>query len=317
MTVVHKRSAVEPFQEALKRNGLQLTRESTRTLQVNVGLACGLSCAHCHLEAGPNRREVMERETMEEVVACARRFSFGVIDITGGSPELVPGLDYLVSSLAPLTPTLIVRSNLLDLERAPALVELYRELKVVLVASLPASNASQTDAQRGAGVWERSLAALKRLNALGYGVEGSGLELDLVSNPAGAFLPAPQGGAEKKFRADLARKAGVSFNSLYTFANVPLGRFRDFLERSGNLEGYLSRLSGGFNPCAVEGLMCRSQICVDWRGRLYDCDFNLAAELPHGGAAGLISEFVELPLPGTPIPVGEHCYACTVGSGFT
>ncbi|MCM0082109.1 arsenosugar biosynthesis radical SAM protein ArsS [Geomonas sp. Red32] len=317
MTDAEKRSAVEPFQEALKRNGLQLTREPTRTLQVNAGLACGLSCGHCHLEAGPDRREVMKRETMEEVVACARRFSFAGIDITGGSPELVPGLDYLVSSLAPLTPLLIVRSNLLDLERAPELVELYREMKVVLVASLPASNASQTDAQRGAGVWERSLAALKRLNALGYGVEGSGLELDLVSNPAGAFLPAPQGGAEKKFRADLARKAGVSFNSLYTFANVPLGRFRGFLERSGNLDGYLSRLSEGFNPCTVGGLMCRSQICVDWRGRLYDCDFNLAAGLPHGGAAGSISELAELPLPGTPIPVGDHCYACTVGSGFT
>lgn len=310
---------VEPFRETLMRHGLQLKRDRTCALQVNVGLNCDLCCRHCHLEAGPGREETMSRAVMEAVIDCARRFSFASIDVTGGAPELVPEIDHLVRSLAPLTPRLVLRSNLIALNRGPGrkLSELYRDLKVVLVASLPATNASQTEAQRGAGVWEESIAALKMLNGLGYGVEGSALELDLVSNPAGAFLPASQQQAEKKFRADLVRRHGISFNSLYTFANVPLGRFLSFLERSGNLQDYLAKLAAGFNPCTVAGLMCRTQLSVDWLGRLHDCDFNLAAGLPHGGEPKSILELAELPAPGTPIPVGEHCYACTVGSGFT
>ena len=312
-------STIEPFRETLLRHKLQLTREQTSALQVNVGLKCDLACGHCHLEGGPDREEVMARATMDAVIDCARRFRFASIDVTGGAPELVPEIDYLIGSLVPLTPRLVVRSNLVALngERGAALCELYRELKVVLVASLPAANASQTEAQRGGGVWERSICALKRLNSLGYGLEGSPLQLDLVSNPTGAFLPAPQRQAEKKFRADLMRKEGVSFHGLYTFANVPLGRFRSFLERSGNLEAYLTRLADGFNPCTVAGLMCRSQLSVDWRGWLHDCDFNLAAGLLLGGELRLISDLSELPAPGTPIAVGDHCYACTVGSGFT
>ena len=310
---------VEPFRETLMRHGLQLKRDRTRALQVNVGLNCDLCCRHCHLEAGPGREEMMSRAVMDAVIDCARRFPFASIDVTGGAPELVPEIDHLVRSLAPLTPRLVLRSNLVALNRGKGreLSELYRDLKVVLVASLPAANASQTEAQRGAGVWEESIAALKMLNGLGYGVEGSALELDLVSNPAGAFLPASQQQAQKKFKADLMRRHGIAFNSLYTFANVPLGRFLSFLERSGNLPDYLARLAAGFNPCTVEGLMCRTQLTVDWLGRLHDCDFNLAAGLPQGGEARSILELAELPAPGTPIPVGEHCYACTVGSGFT
>jgi radical SAM/Cys-rich protein len=310
---------MEPFREVLLRHGLQLTRERTQTLQVNVGLVCDLRCGHCHLEAGPDRPEVMSRAVMDEVVDCARRFSFSSIDVTGGAPELVPEIEHLIGALAALTPRLLVRSNLIALngERGARLCGLYRDLKVVLVASLPATNASQTEAQRGSGVWEQSIESLRMLNGLGYGVAGSGLELDLVSNPAGAFLPAGQQQAEKKFRSDLTRKYGITFNSLYTFANVPLGRFRSFLERSGNLEGYLATLASGFNPCAVPGLMCRSQLSVDWLGRLHDCDFNLAAGLPLGGQPALISGLRELPAPGAPIAVGEHCYACTVGAGFT
>jgi radical SAM/Cys-rich protein len=312
-------AGIEPFREVLLRHGLQLSRDRTQTLQVNVGLICDLACRHCHLEAGPHRKEMMGREVMDAVIDCARRFNFSSIDITGGAPELVPGIDYLVSSLAPLTGRLLVRSNLIALggERGTKLCELYRDLGVVLVASLPATNAQQTEAQRGEGVWGKSIAALKKLNALGYGLEGSPLELDLVSNPAGAFLPAGQRQAEKKFRSDLMRKHGICFNSLYTFANVPLGRFLCFLESSGNLEGYQGALAAGFNPCSVPGLMCRSQLSVDWLGRLHDCDFNLAAGLPLGGQPTLIAELRELPAPGTPIAVGEHCYACTVGAGFT
>jgi radical SAM/Cys-rich protein len=312
------RGGTESFREVLVRHGLELKRDRTTGLQVNVGLTCDLSCRHCHLEAGPERREVMDPATMEQVVECARRFGFASIDVTGGSPELVPGIERLVRSLAPLTPRLVLRTNLTALarEEAAGLLELYRELNVALVASLPATNLTQTEAQRGTGVWEQSIAVLQALNAAGYGVAGSGLEMDLVSNPAGAFLPPGQQQAEKKFRSDLMRRYGITFNSLYTFVNVPLGRFRDFLERSGNLEGYLGALRGGFNPCALSGVMCRSQLSVDWRGRLYNCDFHLASGLPHGGVEH-ISELDELPAPGTPIPVADYCYACTVGSGFT
>jgi radical SAM/Cys-rich protein len=318
MTDLEKGSAVEPFREALQRHNLRLCREVTTSLQVNVGLNCGLSCRHCHLEAGPARGEMMPRTTMEGVIDSARRFRFASIDITGGSPELVPGIDYLVRELAALTPKLIVRSNLVALGegKGPELSVLYRELGVLLIASLPATNAAQTEAQRGEGVWGKSIAALKMLNALGYGVGGA-LQLHLVANPSGAFLPPPQPQAQKKFREDLRRRHGVSFNDLYIFANSPLGRFKTFLERSGNLEDYLGRLAAGFNPCALQGVMCRTQLSVDWEGRLYDCDFNLAVGLRHQGEADSIFSLTELPPPGSPIPVGNHCYACTVGSGFT
>lgn len=309
---------MEPFQAALQRHGLRLERDRTTALQVNVGLNCHLACRHCHLEAGPGRSEAMERAVMDAVIGCAGRLGFSSIDITGGAPELVPDIEYLLRSLAPLTPKLLLRTNLVALNdsRGAELAALYRDLQVGLVASLPATNPAQTEAQRGAGAWEEMIAALRMLNSLGFGVAGSGLQLDLASNPAGAFLPASQQQAEKKFRSDLARRYGITFNSLYTFANVPMGRFLSFLERSGNLEEYLGRLVEGFNPGTVAGVMCRHQLSVDWLGRLYDCDFNLAAGLAHGGV-GQISELRELPAPGTPIPAGDHCYACTVGAGFT
>lgn len=310
---------LEPFKDVLRRHGLELVRDETSTLQVNTGLACNLACRHCHLEAGPARREVMGRETMEAVIACAKRVSFATIDITGGAPEMVPEIAYLVEGLARLTPRLIVRTNLVALHNWPddRLVSLYRDARAVIVASLPAANAGQTEAQRGAGVWEKSITMLKRLNKLGYGVERTGLELDLVSNPAGAFLPAGQTQAERKFRHDLARKHGVVFNSLFTFANAPLGRFRAWLEQSGNMDGYLNKLADAFNPDTVGCLMCRSLISVDWEGYLYDCDFNLAAGLHHGPRRMHIAELSASPERGVPIPTGDHCYACTAGSGFT
>jgi radical SAM/Cys-rich protein len=307
------------FSDTLHRHCLELTRGVTSTLQINVGLACDLACRHCHLEAGPDRMEAMGHETVEAVIACAGRFSFAAIDITGGAPELLPGLPRLVSGLATLTPKLIVRTNLTALMRPESgtLPELYRAHGVALTASLPAANAAQTQAQRGVGVWETSIAMIRRLNGLGYGMAGSGLELDLVSNPTGAFLPAPQGEAEKRFRQDLERRYAISFNHLYTFANAPLGRFRAWLGRSGNLDAYLARLEGSFNPCTLPGLMCRSLLSVNWDGFIYDCDFNLAAGLHHGDRRIHIAQLSELPAAGTPIPVGDHCFACTAGSGFT
>lgn len=311
-----KRSA---FEDTLLQHGLELTRGETTTLQVNVGLACDLACRHCHLEAGPARTELMSGETVEAVIACAERIRFATIDITGGAPELLPQLPGLLERLAPLTSRLIVRTNLTALARpeSATLPELYRQQRVVIIASLPAVNASQSEAQRGSGTWETSMAVLRHLNGIGYGMEGSGLELDLVANPTGAFLPTGQAQAERRFHQDLQRRYGISFSNLYTFANVPLGRFRGWLERSGNLEGYLQKLSESFNPCTLPGLMCRSLISVDWNGFLYDCDFNLSVGLHHSEQKLHITQLSNLPAPGTPIPVGDHCYSCTAGSGFT
>lgn len=307
------------FQQTLLQHGLELTRAETTTLQVNVGLACDLACRHCHLEAGPARTELMSAETVEAVIACAERIRFATIDITGGAPELLPQLPCLLERLAPLTSRLIVRTNLTALARpeSAALPDLYRRHRVVIVASLPAVNASQSESQRGSGTWETSMAVLRRLNGIGYGTKGSGLELDLVANPAGAFLPAGQAQTERRFHQDLQRRYGISFSNLYTFANVPLGRFRGWLEQSGNLEGYLQKLAESFTPCTLPGLMCRSLISVDWNGFLFDCDFNLAVGLHHGTHKRHISQLAALPAAGTPIPVGDHCYSCTAGSGFT
>lgn len=314
-----KPGVVEPFAATLEKHGLSLVHGEIHTLQVNTGLLCNLRCRHCHLEAGPERREVMSRETMEEVIAFAKRFPFRVIDITGGAPEMVPDLPFLVEGLAPHAPRLLLRSNLTAMaaQSSECLLALCIAKRVVLIASLPSTNLSQADAQRGAGVAEAAIAMLGRLNAARYGVEGSGLELDIVSNPVGAFLPVPQAHAEKKFRQDMRRKWGITFNRLYTFGNVPLGRFRNWLRESGNHDRYVQALVDGFNPCTVEGLMCRTQLSVSWDGHLYDCDFNLAAGRPLSGRKTHVSDLLQLPQAGSPIASGDYCYACTAGSGFT
>jgi radical SAM/Cys-rich protein len=306
------------FRDKLEQHGLELRRAAATVLQINVGFKCNLACRHCHLEAGPARSELMDGDTIEAVISCAGRGSFETIDITGGAPELLPGLPKLVAGLAPLSPRLMVRTNLVALSfpEFTGLIELYKRFRVAMVASLPSTNHTQAESQRGAGVWEKSISMLKLLNANGFGIEGAGLTLDIVSNPTGAFLPAGQAQSERKFRLELTSKYGISFTNLFTFANVPLGRFRAWLENSGNLHSYMRKLEDGFNPCTVDRLMCRSTISVDWQGYLYDCDFNLAAGLHHSGQRRHISEYGPA-LESTPIAVGDHCYACTAGPGFT
>ena len=310
---------VESFSHVISRHGLELNRGQTTTLQINVGLLCNQSCKHCHLEAGPSRQEVMNEKTVNEVVAFAQRGHFHTIDITGGAPEMNPHLADMIARLAPLASRIMLRSNLTALteEKDDYLIDVCREQHIVIVASLPSLNTGQLESQRGTGVWDKSIAALKKLNAMGYGHAGSGLQLDLVSNPTGAFLPLSQTQAEKKFRLDLGKKWGISFNNLFTFANVPLGRFRNWLLGSGNFEQYMQKLATNFNPCAVEGLMCRTLVSVAWDGCLYDCDFNLANGLFMGDRKTHIAELEGPPVPGTPIAVADHCYACTAGSGFT
>lgn len=307
------------FAHKLRESDLDLAREKTDTLQINLGLLCNQVCKHCHLEAGPNRPELMDQETADMVADYAARCGFGAIDITGGAPELNPVLPQLIKNLRPLTPRLMLRANLTALGQAEnrALMPLLADHGVVVVASLPALNPNQTDAQRGPGVFQDSLEVLQALNKLGYGRAGSGLELNLVSNPAGAFLPPSQAQAEERFKSQLERRWNISFNQLYTFANVPLGRFKRWLTGSGNYDAYLEKLIRSFNGCAVEGLMCRRQVSVAWDGYLYDCDFNLAAGLPLGGQRTHVSQMDGPPPSGSPIAVGVHCFTCTAGSGFT
>lgn len=308
-----------PFGETLANHRLQLERGYTTTLQINVGLLCNQACRHCHLNAGPKRAESMDRETLDEVVTFAGRSRFKTIDITGGSPELHPHLKSMIQHFSPLTDRLLVRSNLSALEESnpEQLIDIFREYRVGVVASFPSLNKGQAESQRGKGIFEKSLRALQRLNRVGYGKRGTRLELDLISNPTGAFLPPPQKGVEERFRAHLQEKWGIVFNNLFILANVPLGRFRQWLHDSGNFEKYLERLFSSFNPCVVQGLMCRRLVSVAWDGYLFDCDFNLAAGLFMGDRKTHISEVKHPPQPGSTIPVGDHCYACAAGSGST
>ena len=307
------------FAETLKSHGLELVRDTTHTLQVNLGLVCNQRCRHCHLEAGPERGEMMDAATVQEVADYARRGGFSTVDITGGAPELNPELPRLIELVRPVAEQVMLRANLTALGQAEHrdLARFLAQQRVVIVASLPALNPAQTDAQRGSGVFQRCLDTLEMLNQLGYGREDTGLELNLVSNPPGAFLPPAQAQAEERFHRELARKWGLRFNQLFTFANVPLGRFKQWLEKSGNYQPYLDKLVAGFNPCAAAGVMCRSLVSVSWDGYLYDCDFNLAAGLPLAGRRLHVSQMEGPPPAGWPIALGEHCFTCTAGSGFT
>ncbi len=311
--------SVVPFQKMLAKHSLELTRERTNTLQINVGFLCNQVCRHCHLDAGPGRKENMDGATAKAVIAYAERSRFEVVDITGGAPELNPHIEMLIDGLAVVAPRIMLRSNLSVLTdgQHDQLIERLKAHRVVIVASFPALNETQVDSQRGKGIFASSVAALRKLNDHGYGHEGSGLELNLVSNPTGAFLPPDQSQMEKRFRDVLQRKWGLEFNNLYNFANVPLGRFRQWLETSGNLSAYLNKLAEGFNPCAVQGVMCRTLVSVGWDGYIYDCDFNLSRGLFMGHQRTHVEELAGPPEPGTPIATADHCYTCTAGAGFS
>ena len=310
---------IEPFAAVLLRHNKKLVRERTHTLQVNTGLRCNQSCKHCHLCAGPNRTENMEKEIINQVISYAERSRFDTVDITGGAPELNPHITDLIEGLSDKASRIIFRSDLSALNDGTRdfLMDLLKSEKIVIFASFPSLNEMQTASQRGKGIFSISIDALRKLNALGYGQSGSGLELNLVSNPAGAFLPPPQSQTEKRFRQVLKKKQGVVFNQLFSFANAPLGRFYKWLLQSGNYESYMKKLTDAFSPCAVESVMCRTLVSVSWDGYLYDCDFNLARGLEMGGGPVHISKMAGPPEPGLPIVTAEHCYSCTAGAGFT
>jgi radical SAM/Cys-rich protein len=312
-------SEIKPFKSILAQHDLQLVRQATATLQINLGFLCNQTCRHCHLNAGPGRtKENMDGQTLKTVVAYAQKCRFETVDITGGAPELNPLLPEMIQQIAPWTPRIMLRSNLSALkDHMNRLMDVLTSQRVVIVASFPSLNLSQTDAQRGEGIFDESVAMLKALNARGYGRDGSGLELNLVSNPTGAFMPPNQEQIEKRYHQILEQKWGLTFNRLFNFANVPLGRFKQWLIQTGNYDAYLQRLVTAFNPCAIEGLMCRSQVSVSWDGYLYDCDFNLSRGLYMGGRKIHVCEMAGPPEPGSPIVTAEHCYTCAAGSGFT
>ncbi len=309
---------IVPFKSTLAKHDLKLVRNPAHTLQINLGFLCNQTCLHCHLNAGPARKENMGSDTVNEVVAYAQRCHFDTIDITGGAPELNPHLLDLIKKISPLAPRIMLRSNLSALkDQMNRLIEPLKSHRVVIVASFPSLNLNQTDSQRGEGIFAESIAVLKELNAMGYGRNGSGLELNLVSNPTGAFLPPNQEKTEKRYHQILDQKWGVRFNRLFSFANVPLGRFRQWLIKSGNFESYMQKLVSNFNPCSVEGLMCRTLVSVSWDGYLYDCDFNLARGVYMSGKKIHVSEMPGPPEPDTPIVTADHCYTCAAGLGFT
>jgi len=308
-----------PFETRLGQSGLSpLYATGITVFQINVGKLCNQTCRHCHVDAGPDRREIMTRETAELCIKALAETEIPTVDITGGAPELNPSFRWLVEESRALGRHVMDRCNLsvLLLPSQAGLAEFLAHHRVEVIASLPYFRSSQTDAQRGEGVFEKSIQALRLLNGLGYGVEGSGMTLNLVHNPVGAFLPPKQEAIEAQFRKELARQHGVVFNRLYTITNMPISRFLEFLVESGNYEGYMERLANAFNPAAAAGVMCRYTISIGWDGTLYDCDFNQMLDLPVShGAPGHLRDFNLAQLHTRRILTANHCYGCTAGAG--
>lgn len=308
-----------PFDFRLDQAGLfPLHATGISVLQVNVGKLCNQTCHHCHVDAGPDRIESMSRETAEQCIAALAATDVPTVDLTGGAPELNPNFRWLVEQARQLNRQVLDRCNLtvLLLPSQQDLAGFLADHQVEIVASLPYYRASQTDAQRGDGVFDKSIEAIRILNRLGYGQDGSGLTLNLVYNPVGAFLPPKQEPTEALFKRELSTRFGIMFNRLYTITNMPISRFLEFLVESGNYDGYMERLANAFNPVAAAGVMCRSTLSVGWDGTLYDCDFNQMLDLPvDHGAPSHIRDFDPARLHRRRIVTRNHCYGCTAGSG--
>lgn len=289
-----------------------------RVLQLNLGKLCNQTCRHCHVDAGPDRRELMSLSTMQACVELLRDDDFVTVDLTGGAPEMNPYFRWLVAACRQRGRQVIDRCNLTILV-APGfedLPEFLAEQRVEIVASLPCYLEENCDRQRGDGVFERSIAALRRLNELGYGREKSGLTLTLVFNPGGPKLPPPQASLEEAYRHELRSRYSVEFSRLYTITNMPISRFLDDLLQAGQYESYLQTLIDAFNPVAAAEVMCRTTLSVDWQGRLFDCDFNQMLELGlTPGMPQTIHEFDTDRLAHREIVTGRHCFGCTAGAG--
>ena len=307
------------FSEKLKEGGISsLTASSIDTLQVNIGKMCNQTCKHCHVDAGPDRKEIMTQPTMQQCIDVVKKNGIPIVDITGGAPEMNPNFRWFIEELSRLDKKIIVRCNLTILLANPKYSDLpsfYKKHKVEIVSSLPYFSARKTDAQRGKGVFDVSIAALRMLNEVGYGSPETGLLLHLVYNPSGAFLPAAQHELEMEYKQKLKQEHGIVFNNLFSITNLPISRFLEYLVESDNLESYMEKLVFAFNPVAAHGVMCRTMISVGWDGRLYDCDFNQMLDLKVNSSFNHISNFSRQALIEREIVVNQHCYGCTAGSG--
>lgn len=317
--VIDNNILCKPFDASLKETGqFPLISESIQTLQINMGRLCNQACKHCHVDAGPERKEVMSMETMELCLEVLRREKYPAVDITGGAPEMNPHYRWFVKSCVETGSHVKTRTNLTILvedgyEDLPAFLA---ENGVEVIASMPCYLPDTVERQRGKGAFTKSIQALKNLNSIGYGTEGGALALNLVYNPSGDFVPPAQKAIEADFRRELKKRYGVTFSNLFAITNMPIGRFLKSLKDSGNLEKYTKRLRDAYNPSAAANAMCRHTLSVGWNGSLYDCDFNQMLGLGCSyGAPAYIKDFDAKSLDARRIVTGLHCYGCTAGAG--
>lgn len=320
LVVLHQQDAQDAFAARLADEKLSLCKSAIELLQINLGKMCNLTCAHCHVEAGPNRTEHLTDEILDILIEVAKKFQIRCVDLTGGAPEMCPAFRRSVESFRELGAKVMVRSNLTILLEPgyEDMIDFLKEHRAHIVASLPCYSEQNVDAQRGDGVFRASIQALQELHAVGYGVEGSGLILDLVYNPGGPSLPGPQKTLERAYKEKLKADFGISFNSLYVITNLPIGRFYSDLKKQGKAECYDELLRQAFNPATISHLMCKNTLNISWDGWVYDCDFNQMIELPmrieqqplHVRDILAQADFI-----GTPVQTGNHCFGCTAGSG--
>lgn len=307
-----------PFQDRLQAvNPEYETFEQLRTLQINLGNLCNLSCTHCHVDASLRGAETMGRQVMSQIASFLRQHPGLTLDITGGAPEMNPDFRYLIETTEGLAHRRLLRSNLAVMNEScwEWLPEYCHRHRLTVIGSLPCYLEENVDSQRGNGVYQKCITVLKTLNRLGYGSE---LELNLVYNPGGDFVPGSQQRLETAYKSELLNRHGIIFNHLFTIANAPIGRFRKHLETNGTYSDYLRLLSERFNPAAAENIMCRSLISVDWQGQIYNCDFNQALKMPivaENGSSVKIAELDAADIRGKKITLSQHCYCCTAGEG--
>jgi radical SAM/Cys-rich protein len=311
------------FNQTLARHGRELRRAGTEILQLNVGRVCNLTCVHCHVNAGPWRKEIVDRPTLDRILDWFEQTEIPTLDLTGGAPEMIPDFRYLVERVRRMAPRRKVmdRCNLTILLE-PGFEDLARFLadhQVEVIASMPCYSAENVEKQRGDGVFDASIAALQLLNRLGYGREEH-LPLHLVYNPGGPSLPPEQEELRADYKRELDRAFGIVFNELYCITNLPIARFESYLKRNGSLEDYMRLLMDNFNPATVDNLMCRNTLSIDWQGRVFDCDFNQMLDMAWGdktdaGQEPRVWDLDVAALENRPIMTGAHCFGCTAGSG--
>jgi radical SAM/Cys-rich protein len=312
------------FAKRLTDDSISLRRARPAILQLNVAKLCNLTCVHCHVNAGPKRKEIMSRETIDRILDWLANSNIPTVDLTGGAPEMIPDFRYFIERVKTLQPSrhIIDRCNLtILLERGyEDLAAFLARHRVEIIASMPCYSSENVNAQRGEGVFEGSIAALQLLNSLSYGIDPE-LPLHLVYNPVGEFLPPSQAELETDYKRELRKHFGIIFNKLYTLANIPIGRFASYLRHNNKLDEYMELLVTAFNPATIDGLMCRNTISVGWRGEVYDCDFNQQLGMQwssNGGSKPLFLWDIDPDLPeGREIMTGDHCFGCTAGAGST